>query len=423
MGTTISLEIAGVTLDAAKNHMGTDHGHLFQTGDLARRFSDQVDYTYYEDNPDEVPDDSEEAFCRSLSRVLPRLGLLGSSLEEARMEYDALVEEERSFRHDSGEGKIDFLTFDQFCDFACRRPLTELMHDTNFDATQETFRDRFPDDPVLIARLPNPERDDLFWSEASYFGATTCILSAYSMMQVFAKLEANLDAEVVWQFGPIVTSGWVERIAFTAGPSRRETTLIATEGSSDAHILKHALELRRLDVADFFSFIDVNESHPFSGTGSLRKFAEGLVRIDIQNRVIILFDNDAEGVDAYRKLQTIRMPSNMTTALLPDHESLKSVPARGPEGTVLSDINGRAAAIECYLDLNLPDRPPATVLWSNYKVDVDAWHGALEYKTSYAGRFLALTSETATGYDFRRIDAVLDHLVTVAIDLARADNI
>jgi hypothetical protein len=34
--------------------------------------------------------------------------------------------------------------------------------------------------------------------------------------------------------------------------------------SSDVHILKHALALLRPRIADFFRFIDVSESHPFS---------------------------------------------------------------------------------------------------------------------------------------------------------------
>lgn len=38
---------------------------------------------------------------------------------------------------------------------------------------------------------------------------------------------------------------------------------------------------------------------------------------------------------------------------LPDLDEFRSMPARGPEGVSVCDINGRAAAIECYLDLNL----------------------------------------------------------------------
>ncbi len=88
------------------------------------------------------------------------------------------------------------------------------------------------------------------------------------------------------------------------------------------------------------------------------------------------------------------MPGNMRTMIFPDAEAFQQFPARGPEGVNLCDINGRAAAIECYLDLNLLGRPRAQVIWSNYKKEVDDWQGALEHKGSYVCRFLALTSES-----------------------------
>lgn len=100
--------------------------------------------------------------------------------------------------------------------------------------------------------------------------------------------------------------------------------------------------------------------------------------------MLFVFDNDAEGVDAYRKLVTLNMPGNMRSMLLPDIDELQSFPALGPDGLSICDINGRAGAIECYLDLNLNGLAPARVIWSNYKKDVDAWHGALEHKILHA---------------------------------------
>ena len=59
----------------------------------------------------------------------------------------------------------------------------------------------------------------------------------------------------------------------------------------------------------------------------------------------------------------------------------------GPEGVNTSNINGRAAAIECYLDLCLDQYPPAQVTWSNFKKDINVWHGVLDFKESYAKYF------------------------------------
>ncbi len=74
------------------------------------------------------------------------------------------------------------------------------------------------------------------------------------------------------------------------------------------------------------------------------------LRIEVLNQVLFVFDNDAEGVDAFRKLEKLKLPTNMRAMLLPDLEEFRAFPSRGPEGVSVSDINGRAAAIECYCE-------------------------------------------------------------------------
>ena len=181
-------------------------------------------------------------------------------------------------------------------------------------------------------------------------------------------------------------------------------------------IIKRALEVLRPDIADFFSFIDVDERHHYWGTGNLVKFAEGLLRIDIQNKILIVLDNDAEGVDAHRKLSALDLPENIRSMILPSLDAFASFPARGPEGVSLADINGRAAAIECYLDLDLPAYAPARVLWSNYKKEVDAWHGALEFKESYQRHFYDQSDDVLRNgpYQSTKLDKVLDTLIKQA---------
>jgi hypothetical protein len=89
----------------------------------------------------------------------------------------------------------------------------------------------------------------------------------------------------------------------------------------------------RPEIADFFRFIDVSEPHPFSGIGSLVKFAEGLAKIDVQNRTVFLFDNDAEGQSAFRKVQDLSLPINMRTMVLPHLKEFESFPTVGPGGS------------------------------------------------------------------------------------------
>ncbi|WP_156399061.1 HEPN/Toprim-associated domain-containing protein [Methylobacterium sp. Leaf466] len=422
MGTSIELMVSGVSLDYAKNIMGNDYGYLFQKTDVVRRAYDGDNYDYNR-HPIEEEDDlaeRETAFRRPLARVIPRLEVLGHTLGSARLEYEAAVAEAVKITELMGdEYKTEYLAFDEFCALANLFPLNSLAStyiDYETDDRDTVSQGRFVAHSKSFARVPWAENSDMYWSESSFLSAKICLLSAPSMLLIFALNIQNADAEVLWQFGDIVDSGWVNREVFDAGVRRTQSILIATEGASDARILRRALDLLRPDVTDFFRFIDGDERHHFWGTGNLVRFAEGLLRIDIQNQVLFLLDNDAEGIDAYRKLQDLKMPSNLRSMVLPEIDELRSFPALGPEGLLNSDINGRAAAIECYLDLDLPEYPTARVIWSNYKKDINMWHGALEYKETYDRHFMKQDASTlASGsYDMSKLSKVLDALISEA---------
>ena len=244
MGTSIELELGGIGLDYAKNHMGPDHGHLFQEGDRTRRrLGGVVDENDSDEDggSDEDRAAEEAAFVRPLSRVLPRLNLLGFTLGAARREYEAAVAEQveqSSWEHREDKTEADYMTFDEFCAFCDLLKIADL-DDTYIDGLsveeEEKARGRFNGLANELARIPHDPLDrPLFWSERSFFGASVCILSAYSMLQVFGRGVANLDAEVIWQFGPIVEAGWVPLEMFQPGIRRKEALLIATEGTSDA---------------------------------------------------------------------------------------------------------------------------------------------------------------------------------------------
>lgn len=425
MGTEITLDVAGVSVTYSKNHRGIDHGSIFQEQDRTAIKSDQLDYDWYE-KESEDPTPSEMAFARPLKRVLPRLELLGFNLDRVRREYDAVARnwlEERQLLQDDGDEPIpDPMTFAEFCAFATAQSLDSL--DDTFisstdDAGEEKMRGRFHG--MQLERIPGYRSYNIqAYSERSFFGGLVGILHPYSILRLLAEGKANEDAPVVWQYGPLVQAGWAIEREFVPHARRTETFLIATEGSSDVHLLKHALALLRPGVADFFRFIDVSESHPFSGTGNLVKFAEGLAKIDVQNQVLFVFDNDAEGLDAHQRLSALTLPANMRGIMLPELEDFREFPAQGPEGLRKSDINRRAAAIECYLDLSVGGHPPAKVLWTNYKKSLDIYHGALEYKESYSKEFLKQTAETlAVGaYDIRKMEAVLDLLIAECTAIA-----
>ena len=427
VGTEINLELGGLSLSWSKNHRGPDHGALFQEIDRGSVRSNQIDYDHFRDQ-NEDPASMEMAFVRKLKQAVPRLELLGFTLEQARSAYDRWTGEcrkEREALADPEDPPIpQSLSFEDFCAFANRWPVTEL--DDTFRGNEtaigsKNLKGRFIEHETTIERIPrSSDHDDLSWSERSYFGNRINILHPYLMLRILAGNAVNLETDLVWQFGPLVEAGWATAAEFTPFARRTETFLIATEGSSDVHILRHALGLLRPEIADFFRFIDVSERHPFPGTGNLLKFAEGLAKIDVQNQVVFVFDNDAEGTDAFNKVGALALPSNMRAMVLPSLDVFRSFPAKGPQGDHEADINGRAAAIECYLDHRLHEHRPARVIWTNYKKEADTYQGALEFKESYTKAFLSLTPDrlAAKGYDTGNIEQVLDALIQQCVLLA-----
>ena len=109
-----------------------------------------------------------------------------------------------------------------------------------------------------------------------------------------------------------------------------------------------------------------------------------LIGISVQNNVIILYDNDAEGVSSFNRTVRLNVPDNMRILKLPDLAEFRDFETVGPSGAHRADINGRAAAIECYLDVG----PTATVRWNNYHKELGAYHGELVDKGDVMRAFL-----------------------------------
>jgi hypothetical protein len=410
VGTEITLEVGGLTIDWSKNRRGQDHGMLFQEKDRQRIRSDQINYEYFAEQ-NEDPSLMEMGFRRTLRAVLPRIELLGFTLNQVKRDYEGCIREWQEFRsEDDEDGGLLPIAFGEFCAFATAYPVQAL--DDEYTDDESRRKGRFRDD-ALYKRIPHHWDHDLSgYSERSYFGRLINILSPYAMLRLLAENAANLDASVVWQYGPLVEAGWADADEFVSGARRTQTFLVATEGSSDAHILKHGFSILKPEVCDFFRFIDVSERHPFPGTGNLVKFAEGLAKIDAHNQIVFLFDNDAEGLDAYQRVLSLGLPPNMRAMMLPELDQFQQFLARGPHGTTEANINRRAAAIECYLDLAVGDGKPATVVWTNYKKELDAYQGALECKERYTKAFMRQTKETVAAgtYDVTKLRLALEAL-------------
>lgn len=425
MGTEISLKVSGSTLEWSKNSLGIDHGSLFQSTDHIMIPQHE---RYGMEETDEIDDVKRLQWTvlrKPLAEVAERVELLGFTLDAIRAEYQNIVDNEIQERNgmiesfpDRYEPIENVFSFDEFLIFIKQYNLRHLKDEyieydySNRSQSQDFIKSIFTES--TLKRIPRYDPyEDFFWSEKSAFISLINFMNPYSVIRLLSENENNNTEYVEWDYGEIVANGWVNINEIKTEIRREDSFLIATEGSSDSHILQKAFRLLKPSVADFFRFIDMTSGHPFPGTGGLSKFAEGLVKIDVQNQIVFLLDNDSEGVEGFNKIMKMKLPLNMSCMCLPDLQEFDNFPAHGPNGLTIANINRTAAAIECYLDLNYSEYDSHSVRWTNYKKETGLYHGALEFKEYYANRFLdkSDTKIIESGYDTGKLEILLDAII------------
>jgi len=409
MGSMIDLAVGRLEIDWGKNLGFVDHSALFQISDLAK-----VPYYYVEEGSAYVDDGGEhrwkliteykDGLSKPLFQVIDRIKLLGYTLANCEKEFYYLSRlngfDAHRFRFDQlrtalatvdvgaispdyGEGGEDFGKFFRREIFP-RLGLSKIV-----------------DDPRYVQ-----------------FEAAQGIenLTAYTILRLLGDNPAARDLPVNWAFNDLEEGGWAKRSDFVRPLDQSNRFLIVTEGSSDAAIIKHAFAILKPHVADFFDFVDMEEGYPFSGTGNLFKFVQGLISIAVQNNVIVVFDNDAEGVASFNRCCKLNIPDNMRILKLPDLPEFCNFETIGPNGRHLADINGQGAAIECYLGLDGEPR----VRWNNYNPAIEAYQAELIDKDRYKRAFLG-QREKISNYDYAKITSVLDMIIRSCVGIREDD--
>ncbi|MEL5575211.1 HEPN/Toprim-associated domain-containing protein [Serratia marcescens] len=427
MGTVISLRVSDITIDWSKNSLGLDHGILFQKEDhfVQPEYEDEIEGSALSQENKLM----RTVLRRPLSSLTDRLDLLGFSLETVRMEYETFIKTELGSWLETAPESSKPFTFDELVEFINRHNIRDLSNENILNSkilvTESDFLDIFSENEkeeernrdILNGLIKTPcfEMSQIEISSIrEVFIDSLMFLHPYSILRLLCNNPSNSNEYIEWDYGLIVDSGWVKIQEINTSAKREDTFLIATEGTSDSAILKKALKILKPYIADFFSFIDVENGHPFPGTGGLYKFAEGLVKIDIQNRIIFMLDNDSEGVDAFQKIVKMKTPKNMKCMLLPDLCDFENFPTEGPNGTHLMNINKKAVAIECFLDLDYKNSKSPFIRWTNFKKETSTYQGSLQDKEYYAKKFIKTPIEKLEidNYDTRKLKLLLEHIIT-----------
>ncbi|WP_166308783.1 HEPN/Toprim-associated domain-containing protein [Bradyrhizobium sp. 2S1] len=400
MGSMISLAVGRLEIDWGKNNGFVDHSALFQTSDIAA-----VPYYYAGDEIEgrngepawEVITEMKDGLSKPLAQVIDRINLLGHTRVVCEKEFAALAEF-------SGFDAASF-TFDDLREALSTLDVTALS--PNYGEGGEDFGKFFRREILPRLNLKQGGPDPMGLSGIAQ-GMEN--LTSYTILHLLADNPAAQTLNVQWAFNDVEDGGWANRDDFVRPLDQRHRFLLVTEGSSDAAILRKAFALLKPHIADFFDFVDMEEGYPFSGTGNVFRFIQGLISIRVMNSVVVIYDNDAEGRANYERTLGLNIPDNLAVLKLPDRPEFVRFPTQGPNGEGEADINGRAVAIECFLDLP----GDARVRWSSYVSKVDAYQGELIDKERYAREFIKQRGR-AKGYDYSKIEAVLDYIISRAI--------
>ncbi len=196
-----------------------------------------------------------------------------------------------------------------------------------------------------------------------------------------------------------------------------ERFLILTEGTSDRQILEHAISLAAPSVLDLFYFADEALSLPQTGATRVTELLKAFVALKVKNDVIAIYDNDSEGAAEHAKaLEFTKSTYQISVVKLPSREEFRHVVCEGPDGHHVTDINGRAASIEMYLDRPIAKRGQPEVKWSAFLKKAGTWQGEPLTKRQIVSHFFS--SFGSESYDASGINSILDTIFDAAAQIS-----
>ena len=369
MGTMISLGIGKLEIDWGKNNIFENYCDLFQPEDWK-----DIKY-YYADNVVEV----KKGYSRNLKLVKPRLDLLGYTLYNIKKIYDDAFSEYYDYLGDYADS---ILTFDEFFDVFTRIDLSKvstLSEGDDWDFGEYAEKCVFENEEIqkLLDKYISRRAGEFYEN-----------LPARLLIRILCENPTAQDLPLQWYVFDHIESGWSTAEDLAPHLEDNKKILIVTEGKTDTFILQTSIKTLFPSISDFFYFIDMKDNYPFTGTGSLYNFASGLTKIKIQNKTIIIFDNDEAGIFSHKKcLEKLDAIPNLKFYHLPDMDEFNEFLTVGPTGDVYENINGKAVSIECFLDLSFDtDRIPK-VRWTAYNEKSGQYQGALIGKDDYTRVF------------------------------------
>lgn len=245
-----------------------------------------------------------------------------------------------------------------------------------------------------------------------------------------ALLEAcEPDDEVLLDLTDLELDGYLEAhgfdpqtaatVMFSIALLNGTPAVVITEGTNDAEFLKAAIQIRRPHLAKFIRFYDFG-SVP-GGASVALSTVKSLAAAGVNNRVIVLLDNDSAAREARRSLRGVPLPSHYMVDHYPNIDLATNYPSTGPTGSHTGDVNGLAGSIELYLGTDVLTDPAVgalrPIVWGTRIRALDAYQGEVANKSAVHHEFRAKVRAAQQNpalvgsQDWSGLDAILDKLM------------
>jgi HEPN/Toprim N-terminal domain 1 len=199
MGSMIHLSVGELKIDWGKNRGFFDHSPLFQTEDVT-----SVPYWYVNDDGTPIVE-YKQGYSRTLKKILPRLDLLGCTLNTLPMTLEDLFD---------SPVVNTFIGQEILCNL-CLDDILEAFKYIKID--QYIFeKDRYIDTEVILSKalLRTPVMQNRYDHSQKIESLLRMIIQSWHpwlLLKILAQNPDNLYIDVIWDFADVVENGWVGR--------------------------------------------------------------------------------------------------------------------------------------------------------------------------------------------------------------------
>jgi 5S rRNA maturation endonuclease (ribonuclease M5) len=279
--------------------------------------------------------------------------------------------------------------------------------------------------------LPTHEPSEHAWRDYTKLQPLMELWSSFDARWLLrALLEAiDPDDEVLLDLTDLELGGYMKArdfdpqtaatIMFSRMLLNETPAIVITEGNNDVEFLQAAIEIRRPHLANFIRFYDFG-SVP-GGASVALSTVKSLAAACVNNRVIVLLDNDTAAREARRSLRGVQLPNHYVVDHYPEIEMAMSYPSTGPTGRHTGNVNGLAGSVELYLGADVLTDPATgnlhPVVWRTHIPALNAYQGEVANKGAVhdafrAKVFAARQNPTLVAtQDWSGLDAILSRLM------------